>query len=496
MPRLITLSRAARLVGVKRGTLQNKIQQGELRTFEGELLLSDLLHAYPQTEVEDSTMLERVETIMEQAVNKIYRAPSDKPSSDTLAARILSLGQELAKARQEARRNSDLVNDLVRKFEELTPQAEATGNEAFSTLKAWFLNALKTLEESDDDAGLLAKEAFLRVMAAQVRLLPSGHEFLIEGSDSILEAGLRSGLALNYGCSNGNCGLCKCKVVSGQVKKTALHDYVLTEAEKGLGYILACSNTAVTDVVLEADEALGAHDIPEQKIEIKVRKIDLPDEQVIVLNTRTPRTRRLRFLAGQYLSVVLDDGTEQDCSIASCPCDDMNLQFHVSAAAGDPFSTRIGELRSGNTLTIRGPHGDFILDEDSPRSLVFIAVDAGFGPVKSLIEHAMALDIAEEIHLVRLATAGRSHYLDNLCRSWADALDNFHYQAVQAGDETSAEQQLERMLGRLRDIPALDFYCCAPQPLLATLGELLRAGGVPAGHIRQEPLRQQASATT
>ena len=47
MPRLITLSRAARLVGVKRGALQKKIQQGELRTFEGELLLADLLRVEP-----------------------------------------------------------------------------------------------------------------------------------------------------------------------------------------------------------------------------------------------------------------------------------------------------------------------------------------------------------------------------------------------------------------------------------------------------------------
>ena len=61
MPRLITLSRAARLVGVKRGALQKKIRDGELRTFEGELLLSDLLHVYPQAQVEDSSMLERVD---------------------------------------------------------------------------------------------------------------------------------------------------------------------------------------------------------------------------------------------------------------------------------------------------------------------------------------------------------------------------------------------------------------------------------------------------
>ena len=67
MARHISVSRAARLVGVKRATLQQKIRSGELNTFEGEILLSDLLHVYPGTSVEDSSMLDRVEQIMEQA---------------------------------------------------------------------------------------------------------------------------------------------------------------------------------------------------------------------------------------------------------------------------------------------------------------------------------------------------------------------------------------------------------------------------------------------
>ena len=87
MPRLITLSRAARLVGVKRGALQKKIRDGELRTFEGELLLSDLLHVYPQTRVEDSSMLERVSQIMEQAVNKVVRPADEAVDSDALSPR-------------------------------------------------------------------------------------------------------------------------------------------------------------------------------------------------------------------------------------------------------------------------------------------------------------------------------------------------------------------------------------------------------------------------
>jgi CDP-4-dehydro-6-deoxyglucose reductase len=494
MSRLITLSRAARLVGVKRGTLQKRIQQGELRTFEGELLLSDLLHAYPQAEVEDNTMLDRVGTIMEQAVNKIIRPEEDKPDVDTLVSRILSLGRELAKARQEARRKGNLVESLKQKFAELSAADGIPQEQAFNTLKDWFLESLETLDRADDDSGFIAREALLRVMAAQVRILPSGHEFFIEGPDSILEAGLRGGLALNYGCSNGNCGLCKCKLISGQVRKIAAHDYVLTEAEKGLGYILACANTAITDVVLEADEALGAYDIPPQEIEIKVKKIEQPDDRVIILHAKTPRTRRLRFLAGQYLSVELDGQQTQDCSISSCPCDDMNLQFHIPMVAGNPFTARLADLKTGSSLTIRGPVGEFGLDEDSPRSLVFIAVNAGFGPIKGLIEHAMALDIAEQLHLYWITTPGNNHYLSNLCRAWDDALDNFHFTALRATEAIPAEALLPGILSELEDIKGLDFYACVPAPLREATEDCLLEHGVPAAQIRLEQIRQDPSA--
>jgi CDP-4-dehydro-6-deoxyglucose reductase len=492
MPRLITLSRAARLVGVKRGALQTKIQQGELRTFEGELLLADLLQVYPQTQVEDTTMLERVEHIMEQAVNKIVRPVNDDvPDSDTLAARILALGQELAQARQEARRCNDLLTDLQQKLDELGPAAEKTQDQTFSKLKDWFTLALASTGTTGDDSDIIAKEAFLRVMAAQVRILPSGHEFFIEGSDSILEAGLRGGLALDYGCSNGNCGKCKAKVVSGQVKKISPHDYVLSETEKGLGYILTCSNTAVTDVVLEAEEALGSHDISQQEIDIRVKKTECPDDHVVILHAKTPRTSRLRFLAGQYLSLKLDGLPAQDCSVASCPCDDMNLQFHIPATAGNSFSRQLaGPMKANTVISITGPKGAFTLNEDSPRSIVFIAVNAGFGPIKSLIEHAMALDIAENLYLYWVTTHENSHYLGNLCRSWDDALDNFHYRPLEATDSRPVADILPEIIADLGAAEELDFYACAPGPLLETVETALTDHGVPSSRLRLEPVRE------
>ncbi len=220
-------------------------------------------------------------------------------------------------------------------------------------------------------------------------------------------------------------------------------------------------------MVLEADEALGSKDIPNQEFEIKVKKIEQPDDHVILLHARTPRTKRLRFLAGQYLSLEIAGVPAQGCSIASCPCDNMNLEFHIPNIKGNLFCEKlVDSIGANSNISISGPHGNFILDEDSPRSLVFIAGNAGFGPIKSLVEHAMSLDSAETIDLFWITTPGHSHYLGNLCRSWDDALDNFSYTAMEVTESRSVEQLLPDIIDRLGDATNLDYYVCLPESLL------------------------------
>jgi CDP-4-dehydro-6-deoxyglucose reductase len=311
----------------------------------------------------------------------------------------------------------------------------------------------------------LANEVFLPAMTAQATIIPSGHEFFVEGVESILEAGLRAGLALNYGCSNGNCGLCKTRVVSGEIRKIKHHDYLLSEAEKGIGYMLSCCNTAVSDVVLEADEARGVTDIPHQSIPIRIKKIDRPNDQMLVLSARTPRTRRLRFLAGQRATLSIDHVGTGFYPIASCPCDDMNLQFHIANNVQDPIASYLSESAKTNDLvTLEGPVGNFVLNENSPNSLVFIAQSSGFASIKGLIENAMALDIAETIYLFWVAESGSSLYLGNLCRSWNDALDNFEYVPLEANAGEEIEQHILTRLEQ-KDPAGFDYYLCSRQTL-------------------------------
>lgn len=494
MPRLISLSQAARMVGVKRNELQSRIRSGELRTFEGAILLADLLHAYPHVEAEDSSMLDRVGEIMEQAVSKVIRSDHEFPDITACTNRIHALNRELAKARSESRRHRELLENLKLKLQELDHE-DLDRDTAFDQLRGWLHEAVQALRAaSGEEEDILTREEFPRFMAAKVRVLPSSHEYYVEGATSILEAGLSSGLSLNYGCNTGSCGLCKAKVVSGQLKKLCLHDYALTETEKSLGYFLACCNTAASDLVIEAEEALSTQDIPLQEIEIRVKKIERPDPGTFILRAKTPRTRRLRFLAGQYVSLKLDHLPARDFSIASCPCDDKTLDFHIPVLAGQEIATYLaGTLKVNEPLTIRGPRGEFTLDEESTRTLVFIACNTGFAPVKSLIEHALSFNTTQQVHLHWIITDDNTPYLGNLCRSWQDALEDFHYHPVELASGRLMEDVLPEIIASVGEVAGCDYYACLPGALLETTQAILLESGVPAKQIHAEPIRMNLS---
>ena len=447
-------------------------------------MLADLLHAYPHAQIEDSSMLERVEQIIEQATfinpDKIAR----KPDNVALTARIMSLGKQLAQQQRLVDRYQRFSRQLDAKIGELAGEPGA-----LDRLKSWLDEARAGIAEDGDiiDQSFI-NETFLRVMSAQATVIPSAHEFFVEGAESILEAGLRGGLALNYGCSNGNCGLCKIRVVSGEVRKMKHHDYALTEAEKGLGYVLGCCNTAISDVVLEADEAQSSNDIPLQKIPIRIRKIENPNQQVLIVSTRTPRTSRLRFLAGQRATLAIDHVGSGFYPIASCPCDDMNLQFHIALNQRDPVAGYLAQSAKVNdVLNLEGPVGSFVLNENSPNPLVFIAEGIGFASIKGLIEHAMALDVAEKMVLFWIAGEAENHYLNNLCRAWNDALDNFEYVALETGVR---EHLQDAILARLQadDAANFDYYVCAGNELHSAMEQFVEGRAIPRNQLHYEAI--------
>jgi CDP-4-dehydro-6-deoxyglucose reductase len=468
---LITLSRAARLIGVIRSELQKKIQQGELHAFDGMVTIDDLLQAYPKAQLEDDTEYRRVAQIKEKAFGKrIFERAM--PDVETLAARVTELSRELAINQMQVRHFRLLLDRLRDKLDELGREADVAVQDALDGLIDWLGVEARAALEPDYPNPLAVRDNVLRVMAAHVTVLPSGHDFFVEGQDTLLEGALRSGVPLNYGCSGGNCGLCKARIVSGEVKKTRNHDFVLGEAEKLKGYVLLCCNTAVSDVEVEAAVAGGVQDIPFQELSAKVKSITRLGDDMALLHLQTPRSSRLRFLAGQYVALRLAGSLVAELPIASCPCDDRNILFHARRLPGNLFSDHLfGRLRAGDVVDIEGPAGEFVLQENTGRPLYFFAFDTGFAPIKSLIEHAMSLEPSEPINLCWIGSNEGSLYLPNIPRAWADALDNFRYVSLIAGHDLAhltalrEEALLAILRGIVNDNPGIgdgDIYIAGP----------------------------------
>ena len=494
MARLLSASRAASIVGVPRGVIQKHIQNGELTSFEGKIKLSQLVALYPDSEIEKNDMAEKIEEFIASALKRARYAKFQKlitPDTATLASRVASLSKELAEAKKALYHQQQLFSQLQDYLAEESVSNKQNA-EVYQSLRDWLNTTSNNLATNIPQIDpLLQKDDLLRIMAAQVHIMPSGLEYFIEGKSSILEAGLTTGSALNYGCSNGNCGKCKAKLVSGKIEKIKQHEYVFSQAEKSQNYFLMCSNTAVTDIEIEAEIAGSEDDIPQQSLSTKVKKIDAITKYVSVLTLKTQRTNRLRFFAGQQVKLTLGNNLIQTLPIASCPCDESFIQFHIENNSS-PFSRYINtELKTNDAVKVDGPSGHFILDKDSTRPIIFIAVDTGFAPIKSLIENALSLEAAEYIHFYWINTQAEKPYLHNVCRAWNDALDNFKYTAINVAhlchnapppqDVFSA--CLSSLIKDHADLASVDIYSAIPEPLIEFANTFFMAQGLDAEQV-------------
>ncbi len=490
MSQLLSLSRAAHLIGVTRAVLQKQIASGELPSFDGCVSAEDLQRIYPDLRLEDSGAFERITQIRDQAFGKRIRERV-LPNQEILAQRLALQSEELEDVRRHLAHYHDLIEALRERIDHIGGASTA---EQIADLGDFLDVSLAKVLGSEEPSGTIqVMDNVLRVMSAHVTVKPSGHEFFVEGSETVLQAALRAGLAPSYGCGNGNCGLCKARIISGQTQQVQQSDYPLSASERTQGYALLCSHTAVSDLVIEMLEASTPDDIPQQEIIAKVRSVAALTPDIMLLHLQTPRSSRLRFLAGQRVALSVTGSTANfrgEYAIASCPCDDRNVLLHVCRDEEDAFASRLfaGAIKANDAVSLFGPFGDFVLQKDSPNDSLFVVCDTGFAPVKSLIEHAVASDLPGALRLVWAATRADGHYLENQCRAWADAIETFSYVALLAESPGRAgAQAAERALAD-EDIQTRDVYLVGPPDFVEAAYKRLASAGLPAAQCRVEVL--------
>lgn len=76
--------------------------------------------------------------------------------------------------------------------------------------------------------------------------------FLCRSDEYLLTAMRRSGLFKGGGCGGGGCGICKVRIVSGEVSCGTMSREHITRAEEEAGFVLACRAKLHSNLILDS----------------------------------------------------------------------------------------------------------------------------------------------------------------------------------------------------------------------------------------------------
>ncbi len=301
----------------------------------------------------------------------------------------------------------------------------------------------------------------------QVRLEPSGHTFEVAPGETVLQAALRQGIGLPYGCRNGACGACKGVLRTGELEYGDYQERALHPQEKAAGKALTCCTRPLTDIVFEVRELAGAKDLAIRTLPCRVEKVEKPADDVAVLSLKLPVGERLQFLAGQYIDILLKEGKRRSFSLANAPHDDALLQLHVRKSPGGAFSHYVfDQMKERAILRFEGPLGTFYLREDSDKPMIFVAGGTGFAPIKAMLEHLFHNEVDRPIVLYWGARALKDLYMPELPGRWQREHPNFSFIPVLSepspGEAWSGRTGFvhQAVLDDFRDLSGYQVYAC------------------------------------
>lgn len=306
-------------------------------------------------------------------------------------------------------------------------------------------------------------------MNHKVQVEPSGHNFIVEDGESILDAAIRQGINLPYGCRNGFCGDCRAVLSAGQISYPNGQPPVMSDNETDICY--TCQATAGSDITLGVVEIIQSQDIQTRIMPCKIDRIDRLNDDVIRLYLKLPEGERLQFLAGQYLNFILSDGSKRAFSIANAPHDDDFIELHIRHVSGGAFTDHLfNGMQEKTIMRIEAPLGSYYLREASNRPIILMGGGTGFAPLKGIIEHAFKIGVSRPMHLYWGVRSRADLYLAELPQQWASQYPNFDYTPVLSEPDSDWQGETgwvhEVVVANYPDLSEHEVYMSGPPPMI------------------------------
>ena len=224
-------------------------------------------------------------------------------------------------------------------------------------------------------------------------------------NENVLDAAATAGLFLPAMCHEGSCGLCHAHVAGGTYEMGSYARDALTDANQN--GVLLCHCQPHSDLVI--DLPYPQADIQRHEITSREAVIDALASAgagavavTLVFKPDPELGQAADFVPGQYMELTIP-GTNirRAYSLANLPNWNGRLEFIIRLQKGGLFSSYLAErAKIGDTLIVRGPLGNFVLDETSARPRCLIGGGCGLAPVLSMLRHLADFQDTQPTHLI------------------------------------------------------------------------------------------------
>lgn len=306
-------------------------------------------------------------------------------------------------------------------------------------------------------------------MKYNARIQPSGTEFSVKDDETILDSAIESSIFLEHSCMSGSCGVCKSKLIKGELKKSSVHPVGgLSKAEINDGYILTCQAMPESDIELEAKFYPELSNIKKTVQPCKIEDLSFPDKDIVIVKLRLPPTAKFEFLSGQYIQLIVK-GQRRSYSIANTFATYQGIELHVRRVEKGLFSEFLfSEAKQNQLLRLEGPLGSFFVREGkSP--ILFLAGGTGFAPVKSMVEQLIATGLSTREIYVYWGSSKESYFYSELPKQWEkDGYITKYVPVLSTNDKWHGRNGLvhEAVLDDFSDLKDYEVYACGSTAMI------------------------------
>ena len=316
----------------------------------------------------------------------------------------------------------------------------------------------------------------------------------VEAGETILASLLRAGVPFPFSCQAGNCGTCKCELVSGDVLELEHSEHALGADERAKGIILACRTQVWDDTVVRRIDAEELVMHPSRVMRCRVLEIEALTHDIRGVRLAVEAGGPMSFSAGQYAELEFAPGLSRHYSMASTP-EEPELVFHIRHMPAGRTSGHVAtQLGVGDKVKVSGPLGVSYLRESHRGPVLLIAGGSGLAPIQSILRTLLERGHQGPVKLYFGVRGERDVYHEHLLKDLAARHANFAYQVV-LSEEIGARGRRYGLVHEAIDLPIPEdvmAYLAGPPVMVEAASALLGSHGVAPRQIHADAFYNQS----